>query len=383
MENVLLGYSIFILVAGSYLAFVTIVNIIYLIIYSHQGKKEFTLKEGEKAPKISVLIPARNEETRIRPTLNALLNQNYPNYEICVLNDSSTDSTGDILAEYQAKSSKIKIFNGKPLAEGWKGKPHALQQLIDQTDGDYVICLDADLTVSEDFISWSILRMLKTGVDSMSAWPRHNYQQKREYIVCPAIYTLTSFLMPLWLIHTTKNKFFAFAIQFAIYKREALEKIGGYAAAKNVMNEDLGMAREMKAAGYKTIFLDAKRKIRGDMYENFSSAVTGIERSIASVFENKLYPILILSIFLFIALILPPFFVLAVTLLQASGWYLGIIGISLFCGSWIFAMINRRLNPLSWFIFPVTYSAIIFLAWRSYFRSRTGKGFIWKGRKVV
>lgn len=383
MQGIEFFYSIFILVAGVYLSIVTIINILYLVVFSKQKKQEYTTFWGKEVPKVSVLIPARNEEKRIKPLLDALINQNYSNYEVCILNDSSTDRTEEILFEYQQKSDRVKIFNGKELTPGWKGKPHALQQLIEQTESEYVICLDADLSVSEDFISWTIGRMEKTGVDCLSAWPRHSFKQKREYIICPAIYTLTTFLMPLWLIHATKNKFFAFAIQFSAYKRESLQSIGGYEAVKNIMNEDLGMARRIKGDGFKTIFLDAKRKIFGDMYENFSSAVTGIERSLADVFENKFYPIFILSIFLLVALIFPPFFVFFAVIFQWNGWLWGLIGILLFCFAWILSMINRRLKPLSWFIFPVTYSAIIFLAWRSYFSAKSGKGYIWKGRKVV
>lgn len=384
-------YSVFILAAGIYLFLSALFNILYLHLVSRQNKTysypaDFSACAGadpENPPKVSVLIPARNEAARIRPLLESLLRQNYPNYEICVLNDGSSDGTDAVLAEFQQQEKRLRVFEGRELPPGWKGKPYALQQLIEQTDGEWVICLDADLKVSSDFITWTLCRMKALHADCLSAWPRHFFNSWADYLFCPAMYTMTAFLLPLWLIPLVKNKFFSFAIQFAVYKREPLLRVGGYGAVKNVMNEDLGMARAMKAAGYRSVFIDAKKKIRGTMYENFESAVVGIERSIADVFDGKCYPVVALTLFFLLSMVVPFFYGVISTVLQSPGWQFGLIGILFSWLAWVFTMADRRLNVLSWIMAPVVFLSVIILGWRSYFRFKSGKGYIWKGRKVV
>jgi len=80
----------------------------------------------EKPPLISVIIPARNEERNIRRCVQALLSQTYPNYEIIVVDDRSTDTTPQILAELAEGDSSLQIIHGSELPPGWAGKPHAL-----------------------------------------------------------------------------------------------------------------------------------------------------------------------------------------------------------------------------------------------------------------
>ncbi len=83
----------------------------------------------EPAPLISVLIPARNEEANIGACLESLRQQDYPNFEILVLDDSSTDRTADMVASIAAEDPRVRLLRGRPLLPGWAGKPFACHQL--------------------------------------------------------------------------------------------------------------------------------------------------------------------------------------------------------------------------------------------------------------
>ncbi len=367
------------LTISSYMLIVGIANFIFFIKTSKKVDKS-VFKDN---PKISVLIPARNEESRIRPTLDCILNQNYKNYEVLVLNDNSTDNTENILKEYSARYDNLKYFNGEKLKEGWKGKPFALQQLIEKSSGEYILCMDADQQTSKDFLEWALTNIRKHNVDCLAGWARHKFSKWTEAFITPGIYFQSTFLLPLFLIPKTKNKDFSMAVQHIMYKREALLSIDGYAAIPGVINDDLGMVRAIKKAGYKTIFLDCREKIYGIMYDGYISSCKGIKRSISDVFDKKFYPIFILSIFMAFAFIFPVIAICIPYSYQIENFYLIIISFCFTSLVWILSMVNRKMPLLAYFTYPIIVLHIIFLAWNSYYGEKTKKGFMWKGRKVT
>ncbi|MFN3660547.1 MAG: glycosyltransferase, partial [Brevinematales bacterium] len=110
---------------------ITLINVIFLRLTAKH-------KEPTSYPMVSVLIPARNEAHRIRPCLISLLCQDYPNYEVIVLNDNSTDETETVLQEF-ITHPHFRYLNGHPLPKGWKGKPYACQQLYEIAKGDLLL----------------------------------------------------------------------------------------------------------------------------------------------------------------------------------------------------------------------------------------------------
>ncbi|MEJ2664861.1 MAG: glycosyltransferase, partial [Spirochaetia bacterium] len=203
------------------------------------------------------------EELNITGCLESLLEQDYPNYEILVIDDNSNDRTWHILSAYAKKYKKLKVFRGKPLPRGWVGKQYACQQLIDRAQGEYILFTDADTIHNRQSLSWAVTNMLRHNADFMSAFLQHLIGSLGEALIVPAIYIMTTILMPLWKIPQQNSSFLSFAIgQFMVCRRKALLKIGGYTSFKASLVEDISLARAMKKHGYKTIFLDGKNYIR-------------------------------------------------------------------------------------------------------------------------
>jgi len=95
-------------------------------------------------PLISVCVPARDEEKNIRRCIEALLSQTYPNLEVIVLDDRSSDATPEILRELAAQNDGLKVIHGSDLPSGWAGKPHALYQAEKTARGEWLCFIDAD-----------------------------------------------------------------------------------------------------------------------------------------------------------------------------------------------------------------------------------------------
>ena len=377
MHSFLSWYALALFVAGCWFVLIGSSNAIYFRL-SRRSKR---WREG---PMVSVLIPARNEEKRIRPTLDAVFKQDYARYEVIVVDDNSTDGTWAILEEYAAANENMRILKGRPLPEGWKGKPYAMTQLAEKAEGELFVFLDADINPAPDFLSWTAERMRSHGADSLSAYARHRAKTVKEYIFFPLLYLVNFTFLPFWLIKYLKTPLISHAIgQLMAFRREAYEGLGGFEVVKDKILEDIQMARAVKAAGYKHVFLDARKVLAGNMYDSWEHTVAGLKRSIYEYFDKKFYPLVILSVFITAFLVLPaPLIPVALICgWEHTPWLLaGNAGILIGWGVTIF---DRR---LPWYVplfYPVQFLFILVLAWKSVYDDVTGQGYDWKDRKVL
>lgn len=335
-----------------------------------------------KEPSVSVLVPARNEEKTIESCILSLLNQNYTNYEVLVYDDNSNDKTYSILKKLEASNLRLRILKGKLLADGWKGKSYGLYQLSQLSSSDYLICVDADLIAKPNLIKWSVSNIIHHKCDSLSAWPKHNLPSLLHYFIVPTIYIATGILFPINWIRSTSNPLFSHAIgQLMVFKKTSYNEVGGYEIIKDKINDDINMAREMKAKKYSHIFLDASSYLEGDMYDSFHNGMAGVTRTLYEYFDWKKYPIIILTLYLFFCIILPPFFSIYLALALRPLFMQFAIASLLFYFAWSITCYNRRLKWFTPLFIPVQFFMVIICGWRSIAMKR--KGYLWKGRYVA
>ena len=369
-------YGIAILMAGVWFVILSISNAVFFRVSRRRERKT-------SGSMLSILVPARNEEKRIVPTLRSLLDQDYDNFEVVVIDDNSTDKTWDILEAFTASHANLTILKGQALPEGWKGKPFAMSQLAAQAKGDIFVFVDADMVSSNDFLSWVAERMERHGADSMSAYARHRARSFIEYLAFPLIYLVNMTFLPFWLIKRTRTALFSHAIgQLMIFTREAYEGSGGFARVRDKILEDIQMGRTMKSDGYRHVFLDARNVLSGNMYDSWDHTVQGLKRSIYEYFDKKAYPLVILSFFIIAVLILPPFILLFSCLFGSFlpvPLLLGNLGIQL---AWCINLYDRKVPWYVPFFFPFQFAFVIILAWISLVDDVSGRGYLWKDRTV-
>jgi chlorobactene glucosyltransferase len=200
-----------------------------LSLANHYEMWRFSLaSEIFDGPKISVLIPARNEEQNIERCLNSLRNQHYQNYEILVLDDNSTDGTLSIISRIASADSRVQVLNGKPLPDDWYGKPYALHQLTGQAKGEIFIFTDADTIHTPTSIAWAVTNMQGLKADMLSGYVGQIFLSFGEIVTVPLMFFLTGFILPLFLNRSAKVSWFSAAIgQFIAVRREVFDAIGG------------------------------------------------------------------------------------------------------------------------------------------------------------
>ena len=157
-------------------------------------KRKYRLLSENELPFISVLIPARNEERSIKKCAESLLKQDYPRFEVLVLDDNSEDRTFEILKELESKYSNLRIIKGKPLEEGWTGKNFACHQLYKESKGEYILFTDADTEHFEGSLRNSITRATDRKADLYSLIPVMTLKTFSERYIMPGIH-FTSLLL--------------------------------------------------------------------------------------------------------------------------------------------------------------------------------------------
>jgi len=377
----ILYYQYFILFALSIIVINFIINNIFF-----KNIKNFKLphKILISPPLVSILIPARNEEKNIRRILNSMIKQDYPNLEILVLDDNSTDSTGLIVQEFVKKDSRVKIIQGAPLPAGWKGKCFACHQLSKIAKGNYFVFTDADTLHYPNSISGSLAALLKNNLDVTSIYPRQIAVTFSERMSVRFINFIILSFMPLVLVKHTKGPFFSTAIgQFLLFTREAYEKTGGFEAVKAEILEDINISKQVKRCGLKIMVYDGSDSIFCRMFTNLPDVIKGFSRFIYAAFDcNFLMEIIAVS---FIALVFMVPFILLPLGIFVFDWPAKIISLNIIQIFLIFTIkfilaIRFKERILDVFFTPVAIAFVYFLAINSYKQSKFGKGVDWKDR---
>jgi chlorobactene glucosyltransferase len=236
------------------------------------------------APLISVLIPARNEEKNIRTCLESLQKQDYPNYEILVLDDNSTDNTAAIVNEMAAKDSRIQLYFGEPLPEEWAGKPFACHQLAQKAKGAWLLFVDADTIHAPEMLHSTLALAMELNTSLLSGFPRQLATSLPQRIVIPVFYFILLGWAPLWWLHRSRKPMPSIAIgQFFFFTKDEYWRIGGHNAVKSRIVEDIWMGMEVARHGGRHVAVDLSSTVSCKMYDDMGEVWRGLGKSIYSI----------------------------------------------------------------------------------------------------
>ncbi|MDR0910361.1 MAG: glycosyltransferase [Spirochaetaceae bacterium] len=345
----------------------------------------------EFGPLVSVLIPARNEEENIERCVNSLSNQTYKNYEILVLDDNSEDRTGEILKKLAAGQQNLRVLQGKPLPEGWNGKPFAMKQLVEAANGEILLMTDADTVHEPTSVSWAASNIIgvqgREGVEMVSGYTKQIFGSLGEFISVMAMFMLTSFFIPIFLNRKSKAISFSVAVgQYIVIKKLTVQKTNVFEALRSKTGEDIFMARFIKFWGFKTRFAELEGQCSCRMYKGYKEAVRGIGKNIFDFFENRSWVMLLIIALIFFFMSLPfPLLVYDIIRFCILGGQFPSVLLAanvLYTIAWTITLKSHKLPLWSGLLWPLGMLNLMVMGFYSWFSSLFGKGYIWKGRKV-
>ena len=223
------------------------------------------------APLVSILVPARNEEHRVlEACIRSILDQDYGNFEVIVVNDRSTDATGTILNTLTESNARLRVIEGADLPAGWLGKPHAMQQAFNIARGEWILATDADMIFDPSALRTAVDRTLKANGDALTLIPHFEAGSFWERVMIPTWAWVFLMFTLFYRIHDPKTNGAAGIGGFFLLRRTVLERVGGYEALKDEVMEDLRLAEMVKRSRATLLIDHAPTLIRTRMYQTFS-----------------------------------------------------------------------------------------------------------------
>jgi chlorobactene glucosyltransferase len=342
-------------------------------------------------PRISVCVPARNEERNIRLCVESILAQDYPNFEVIVLDDRSSDSTPEILRQIAAQNHKLTVIHGSDLPAGWAGKPHALFQTSAVARGEWLCFVDADTFLSPSALSSCYAKAVETHADMFTIMTFQILGSFWEKVVMPIVMTALSVGFSPRKVNDPEKKDAIANGQFILIKRSVYDAIGGHERIKDQIVDDKAISEQVKWNGYRLIVANGTLVARTRMYTSLPEMWEGWTKNIYLGLRDQ--PSLMLLGAFGAFLLLVAALVLPLWPLLAFFWYLhggGWLAITVILKSlllWAIVIYARArvaigMGISAWYSFTLPLGAAVFAAmmFASSWKVLSGKGVTWKGR---
>jgi glycosyltransferase involved in cell wall biosynthesis len=352
-------------------------------------------------PRVSIIVPARNEEEHIEQSLTRLLELDYDNYEVIAVNDRSTDRTGEIMERVAGNHSPnphpstplrasfsqnaremghpvLGVIHHRELPAGWLGKTHAMWTATNQATGDWLLFTDADVLFQADSVRRALAYAEAEKADHVVLFPRLIMKRPGEYMMIAFFHTMFVFGHRPWKVADPKSRDHMGVGAFNLIRRSAYEAVGTYKALRMEVVDDMKLGKVVKNAGF------AQRNVcGGDLISirwarGARGVVDNLTKNFFAVLSFQCWRTVI-SAFGLAFLNLMPF--LGVWL--AHGWERLPYAVALASMFLIYVGMSSRLGiPAYYFLLhPVSTALFIYTLLLSMFHTLWNDGIIWRGTR--
>jgi chlorobactene glucosyltransferase len=229
-------------------------------------------------PKVSVIIPARNEEGFIERCLNSLVKQDYDNYEIVAIDDRSEDTTGESIKKIAQNHPKVKYVLAEPKPQKWMGKNWACFEGFKRATGELLLFTDADTVHSKNTISLSVAHLMSEGLDALTVIPKLLCLDRWTKITLPVLSTFLHTRFSALRVNDSSKKTGYFFGSFFIIRRKTYESVGTHEAVKSEIVEDGALGKKVKEAGYKLKMVRGEHLVEAIWARNWSTLWHALKR---------------------------------------------------------------------------------------------------------
>jgi glycosyltransferase involved in cell wall biosynthesis len=295
-----LSLSIFALVVAAVTVVVLTIN--YRTI---ERLLDLPIPELPSWPRISLIAPARNEERNIEAAMQSLLAIDYPNLQITIINDRSTDKTGEILKRLAKQEPRLNVVEVKELPSGWLGKNYAMHVGARQSDGEWLLFTDADILFEPTTLRRAIGYANEHLLDHLAAYPdvRMPGWLLNSFVIAFAT-MFTMFIRP-WQVRDPHSKAYIGIGAFNLVSAEAYRICGGHVPIRMRPDDDLKLGHLMKLNGFRSDVVNGQRAVTVEWYSTLDEMIRGLEKNSAAPLEYDVVKVLGSCLILFLANIWP------------------------------------------------------------------------------
>ncbi len=236
------------------------------------------------AAAVTIIVPARDEETNIGDCLRSLLAQDYPGarVNILVIDDHSTDDTATMVERASRQHPQIELLKAPALPSGWTGKSHAcwIGASAAPATTEWLCFVDADVRAEPAALAAALAEAARERLDLLSLAPRQVLGSFAERLIMPCGLCLLAFCQDLRKVQGANPDAVTATGQFMLLRRRVYDMVGGHAAVRNDICEDLALARRVKQAGGRVLLFDGALLISTRMYTGWRTLWPGLAKNI-------------------------------------------------------------------------------------------------------
>ena len=328
------------------------------------------------APRVSIVVAARDEARSIETAARAMLAQDYPDLEVVVVDDRSSDGTGAILDRLANDHPRLRVIHVTELPPGWLGKNHALEVGAEQASGHWLLFTDADVHLHPDAVSRAVGYAEAHQVDHVVAAP--DLELPGFLLQGFGVHFFYSFLIYAkpWRARDPRSWFFVGVGAFNLVRTDAYRAVDGHRRIALRPDDDMKLGKILKRAGFRQDALVGHDMLRVEWYRSFGELVRGLEKNMFAGIEYN--PLLSVAGGLAqLAIGVAPVVLAAVATGPARALFLAQTGVYLLALAHLARTI--RVTPAVALVYPVITLLFVFVLWRTMFLNLVHGGITWRG----
>ena len=340
--------------------------------------------------KVSIIIPARNEEQSIGSCLNSLFAQTHQNLEIIVVDDSSTDSTREVVASFSNRSKNIRMVSAGAKPNEWVGKTWPCWRGYQESSGEFLLFVDADSKLRPNLTELSLSYIQEKNIDMFSISPTVEMLGFWTSSVLPIITGAINLLYPMEKVNNKESKRAYVFGTFILVRRDVYEKTGGHKAVNQELVEDAAIARLTKESGFNLRIERAPDLLTTEWEREPRSIYHGLERVMSSSIKEYGMASILNAILIFFLALYPIFFAVDYILFHPANLILEIgfitSALNIICFLILVSFELRQISgKISYFpvLYPLGVSMFILAIISSSLKVSHGRKIIWKGSGYV
>lgn len=240
------------------------------------------------APHVSVVIAARNEAARVAMAVQSVLRQSHEPLEVVVVDDRSTDGTGQILDRLAEEYPRVRVLHVDAVPDGWLGKNHALQRGADVAAGELLLFTDADVIMSPSAVCRAVAVMQREGVDHLAVAPRILAGSSPATMTVAVFLALFSTFFRPWKARDPDSRWSIGIGAFNLVRAAAYREIDGHRSLPLRPDDDVRLGRALKGAGYRQVAAVGTRLIQVEWYPTLRAMARGLRKNAFAVVDYRL-----------------------------------------------------------------------------------------------
>lgn len=326
-------------------------------------------------PMVSIIVPARNEEREIEEALQSVLHLDYPQYEVLVVNDRSSDRTAEILTRMQASYPQLSVAHVTDLPRGWLGKNHAMYFGAQAAKGELLLFTDADIIMHPDCLRRAVTYLEKEKLDFLPMTPdcvMPNWLLEAFVTVFVILFTLH--VKP-WQLRNPKSPAHVGIGAFNLIRRRVYEQIGTHQAIAMRPDDDLKLGKLVKKNGFVHDILNGNGFLRVRWYASLSELIHGLEKNSFAAIEYRVSMVVFATTMILLCNVWP---FIAIWVTSGATWWLNVAIVVLHCASFMATAAQLKHRLWSVIAYPFIFALFVYIQWRTMVLNHWYGGIRWR-----